>query len=80
MGVDAVGDGEFWLGDVFQQRLMFGFKGGYLPRIKGGTYAAGCTDARNRRVACCRRESLQDLATSVESAPLWRGSFCQFPN
>jgi hypothetical protein len=52
VGVDAVGDGEFWLGDVFQQRLTFGVEGGYLLRIKGGTYAAGCTDARNRRVAC----------------------------
>jgi hypothetical protein len=33
VGVDAVGDGELWLGDVFQQRFMFGVKGGYLLRI-----------------------------------------------
>ena len=52
MGDYAVGDGEFWLGDVFQQRLMFGVKGGYLPRINSGTYAAECTSARNRRGAC----------------------------
>jgi len=28
VGVDAVGDGEFWLGDVFQQRLMSGVNSG----------------------------------------------------
>ena len=50
--VDAVGDSEFSLGDLFQQRFMFGVKSGHLLPVRGGIYAGGCTAARNRRVAC----------------------------
>ncbi len=54
MGVDSVGDGELWLGDVFQQRLMFSVKGKYLLLIECRAYAAGCADAPHPSLASKR--------------------------